>query len=108
MGDEVPEGVHLQVAGLTDDGLKVIEVWDSPEHIERYMEAGLGQARGRPPARAASQGVTLIRSAILRGVASSRSRPWPPPHPPWLPHRLERQSPKQQRERPVREEDAPF
>lgn len=44
LGAEVPEGAHLHIAGLTDDGLKVIEVWDSPEHIERYMEAGLGQA----------------------------------------------------------------
>ena len=44
MGPERPEGVHLHVAGITDDGLKVIEVWDSEEHISRYMEAGLGQA----------------------------------------------------------------
>ena len=37
--------MHLHVAGMTDDGLKIIEVWDSPEHIERYIEeSGLGQA----------------------------------------------------------------
>lgn len=45
MGDEVPEGVHVHIAGMTDGGLKVIEVWDSEEHIDRYMdEGGLGEA----------------------------------------------------------------
>jgi len=44
VGPEKPEGVHAHIAGMTAGGLKVIEVWDSPEHIERYMEAGLGEA----------------------------------------------------------------
>ncbi len=44
LGSEKPEGVHVHIAGKSDDGLRVIEVWDSPEHIDRYMESGLGQA----------------------------------------------------------------
>ena len=44
VGPEKPEGAHLHVAGKTDQGLKIIEVWDSEEHIERYMQAGLGAA----------------------------------------------------------------
>lgn len=44
LGSEKPEGVHVHIAGKTDRGLRVIEVWDSPEHIERYMAAGLGEA----------------------------------------------------------------
>lgn len=44
LGSEKPEGVHVHIAGGTESGLQVIEVWDSPEHIERYMERGLGQA----------------------------------------------------------------
>ncbi len=43
-GREKPEGVHAHIAGKTDGGLMVIEVWDSSEHIDRYMEEGLGQA----------------------------------------------------------------
>lgn len=43
-GMEKPEGVHAHIAGATEGGLMVIEVWDSPEHIERYMQSGLGQA----------------------------------------------------------------
>jgi quinol monooxygenase YgiN len=43
-GREKPDGVHAHIVGETDGGFTVIEVWDSPEHIERYMEQGLGQA----------------------------------------------------------------
>jgi quinol monooxygenase YgiN len=44
VGSEKPDGVHAHIAGRTDDGFRVIEVWDSREHIDRYMESGLGQA----------------------------------------------------------------
>jgi len=44
LGSEKPEGVHVHIAGKTDAGFRVIEVWDSPEHIERFMEQGLGEA----------------------------------------------------------------
>ena len=43
-GSEKPDGVHAHIAGKTDDGIMVIEVWDSQEHIDRYMEDSLGQA----------------------------------------------------------------
>jgi len=45
MGDAAPEGVHAHIACVTDDGLRVIEVWDSAEHADRYdEEAGLSEA----------------------------------------------------------------
>ncbi len=39
-----PEGAHVHIAGKTDRGLQVIEVWDSQDHIDRFMAAGLGNA----------------------------------------------------------------
>ncbi len=44
IGPEKPEGVHVHIAGRTADGIMVIEVWDSAEHIDRFMDARLGQA----------------------------------------------------------------
>jgi quinol monooxygenase YgiN len=41
---ETPDGAHLHIAGKTEDGFRVIEVWDSREHIERFMDSGLAQA----------------------------------------------------------------
>jgi len=39
-----PKGAHVHIAGRNAGGLQVIEVWDSQEDIDRYMEAGLGKA----------------------------------------------------------------
>lgn len=44
VGPEAPDGAHVHIAGKTEDGFRVIEVWDSPEHIERFMDSGLAQA----------------------------------------------------------------
>jgi hypothetical protein len=45
MGDAKPDGVHTHIAAVTDEGLRVIEVWDSVEHADRFdTEAGLGEA----------------------------------------------------------------
>jgi quinol monooxygenase YgiN len=43
-GTDKPDGVHVHIVGATDGGFTVIEVWDSEEHINRYMEQGLGEA----------------------------------------------------------------
>ncbi len=39
-----PDGAHVHIAGKTERGIQVIEVWESREHIDRYMAAGLGDA----------------------------------------------------------------
>jgi hypothetical protein len=41
---ERPQGAHVHIAGKNDRGLQVIEVWDSQEDIDRFMDAGLGKA----------------------------------------------------------------
>ena len=46
LGSEKPDGVHVHIAGATDGGIRVIEVWDSVDAIDRYMESGLGEALG--------------------------------------------------------------
>jgi len=44
MGTERPQGAHLHIAAVTDNGFRVIEVWDSAEDDDRYMASGLGEA----------------------------------------------------------------
>jgi hypothetical protein len=39
-----PQGAQVHIAGTNDRGLQVIEVWNSQEDIDRYMNAGLGEA----------------------------------------------------------------
>ena len=44
LGSEKPDGVHVHIAGQSDGGIRVIEVWDSTEAIDSYMQSGLGEA----------------------------------------------------------------
>jgi hypothetical protein len=42
IGGVTPEGAKLHVAGLADGTLRVIEVWESREHVDRFMQEQLG------------------------------------------------------------------
>ncbi len=45
MCPSAPDGARVHIAGKTDRGFMVIEVWESREHIDRFMESsGLGEA----------------------------------------------------------------
>lgn len=45
VGNDTPEGVHAHIAGATDGGIRVIEVWDSAAQADRFdQESGLGEA----------------------------------------------------------------
>jgi len=41
---ESPEGAKLHVAGAADGRLYVVEIWESREQVERYMQSGVGTA----------------------------------------------------------------
>jgi heme-degrading monooxygenase HmoA len=47
VGSEKPDGAHAHIAMKTDDGIRVIEVWDSTDAVERWMQSGLGEAMGK-------------------------------------------------------------
>jgi hypothetical protein len=40
----LPEGCLSHAAGPTDDGLLVVDVWETPEHFGRFAESRLGPA----------------------------------------------------------------
>jgi hypothetical protein len=51
-----PEGLLIHTAGVTDEGLKVFDVWESPEAFQRFQETmlrgaiegtALGDVQGR-------------------------------------------------------------
>ena len=46
-GDHPPEGALYHVAGPTDTGWCVVEVWDSPKALERFVDEKLKAALQR-------------------------------------------------------------
>ena len=43
-GNKRPPGLQYHVAGPTDNGWRVIEVWESQEVLDRFFQEKLGQA----------------------------------------------------------------
>mgnify|MGYP006171971695 CR=1 FL=1 len=58
-----PKGAHAHIAGKNDRGLQVIEVWDSQEDLDRYMNAGLGEAMQAANAAAMAATVATVWAA---------------------------------------------
>ena len=44
VGTEKPDGVHAHIAMRTNDGFRVIELWDSSDASDRYMQSRLSEA----------------------------------------------------------------
>ena len=42
--DQAAEGLLLHTAGQSPDGWYVYDVWESPEHFQRFVESTLGPA----------------------------------------------------------------
>jgi hypothetical protein len=38
---EVPDGAILHVPWFVEGGLRVVDLWDSPEHFQRFVDARL-------------------------------------------------------------------
>lgn len=44
---EVPDGLISHVAGPVEGGFRVVDVWESPEHYDRFVQEKLGPALGQ-------------------------------------------------------------
>ncbi len=56
-----PDGLITHAAGLRDDGHFVVtEVWDTPQHQERFMEGRLGEALEKGGISSAPSSITWI------------------------------------------------
>ncbi len=47
IAEPLGEGQVSHVAGATQDGFCVVDVWESREHFDRFMEQQLGEQLGR-------------------------------------------------------------
>ncbi len=66
LGDGVPDGLIVRVAGPTDSGFRIIDVWESQEAWERFRSERL-----RPAARRVAGEAPAVHEPIfsdLRGM----------------------------------------
>ena len=71
--DGAPDGMEARYVGTTDDGLRVITLWESKAHADRFFTETLGpllaKALGPEPAgRPAMYGIDVARSYVHQPV----------------------------------------
>ena len=67
LGAEEPEGLKARYVGTTDDGLRVVTLWESKEHADRFFANRLGPAFAKvlgpePAGRPEILGINVARS----------------------------------------------
>ena len=69
-GGQLPDGCQLHVAGPVDEGWRIITVWDSPEHLERFRNERLLPALREAASRTTShrRSTRLTRSSPRSGL----------------------------------------
>ncbi len=68
--DTPPDGLIVHMAGKTDDGVVVIDDWESEEKLNAFFESGLAEAL-------AAEGVEAQQPTISKLPTSSRRAPEP-------------------------------
>ncbi|MET7279275.1 hypothetical protein ABZS29_13655 [Kribbella sp. NPDC005582] len=61
-----PDGLHARYVGTSDDGLRVVTLWESKAHADRFMAERLG------PALAAALGPEPAGAPTVLGIDVAR------------------------------------
>jgi hypothetical protein len=69
-----PEGLEARYVGSTDDGLRVVTLWDSKEHADRFFADRLGPALAKvlgpePAGTPQVLGIDVARTYVRQPVA---------------------------------------
>jgi hypothetical protein len=69
-----PEGLEARYVGSTDDGLRVVTLWDSKEHADRFFADRLGPALAKvlgpePAGTPQVLGIDVARTYVRPPVA---------------------------------------
>jgi hypothetical protein len=64
---DAPDGMEARYTGKTGDGLRIVTLWESKEHADRFLEDTLG------PALAKALGPELVGRAQVVGIEVARS-----------------------------------
>jgi heme-degrading monooxygenase HmoA len=65
--DTPPEGLILHMCGKTDDGIVIMDVWDSAEDAAAFFESGLGDALEQAEAPQAETQMHKVHNMIPKG-----------------------------------------
>jgi hypothetical protein len=69
--DTAPDGLIQHVAAKTDDGILIVDVWESEENLNRFFEERVGPALAQIGIESTQPEVMKLHSMIPRGSGSN-------------------------------------
>jgi hypothetical protein len=67
---DAPEGLVSHVCGVSDDGILIVDVWDSEESLNRFFEERLGAALNEAGVPQVHPQITKVHNMIPQGRGS--------------------------------------
>ncbi len=71
--DNPPDGLVLHVAGVTDDGMVVIDVWESEEKLNAFFDSTLGPALADSEMEPGPPTVSKLHNMIPQGAGTEHN-----------------------------------
>lgn len=71
--DNAPDGLVIHVAGVTDDGIVVIDVWESEEKLNAFFDDTLGPALADSELEAGPPSISKLHNMIPQGGGSEHN-----------------------------------
>jgi heme-degrading monooxygenase HmoA len=68
--DNPPDGLVIHMAGVTDDGMVVIDVWESEEKLNAFFDDRLGAALAASEIEAGPPRISKVHNMIPQGAGS--------------------------------------
>jgi heme-degrading monooxygenase HmoA len=68
--DNPPDGLILHALGITDDGLMLVDVWESPEKLQAFFESGLQEALENAGIETSQPEIHTLHNMIPQGAGT--------------------------------------
>jgi heme-degrading monooxygenase HmoA len=68
--DDAPDGLIMHMAGHTDDGMMVVDVWESAEKLQAFFDDRLGAALAASPMNPSEPEIHQLHNMIPQGAGT--------------------------------------
>ena len=69
--DTPPDGLIVHMAGKTDDGVVIIDVWESEEKLNAFFESGIGEALAGAGIESQPPSISKLHNIIPQGTGTT-------------------------------------
>jgi hypothetical protein len=72
-GEDAPDGLIIHMAGVTDDGMVIVDVWESPEKLKAFFDERLDAALADSEMDAGEPEIHQLHAMIPQGAGTGEN-----------------------------------